>query len=76
MNAQLASYRTTATATRNRRQAAGLYPTNAHKAAFRKYMSGGAASLSRMELLSLATHPCLTEKQRLEFAWMAQGANA
>lgn len=76
MNTQLASYRTTAQATRSKRQAAGKYPTNAHKAAFRKYMAGGARSLSRLELLSLATHPCLTETQRHEFAWMAEGAGA
>lgn len=69
MNAQLASYRTTATATRQRRQAAGKYakPTAAQDAAFRRYISP-REELQAGDAALLATHPWLTVSQRAEFA--------
>lgn len=71
MNTQLASYRTTATATRQRRQAAGYYATAAHLAAGRKLINQGVTALTVDELETLSTHPFMSIRQREEFAALA-----
>lgn len=72
MNTQLASYRTTAQSTRQRRQAAGRYtrPTAAQDAAFRRYISP-RETLQDGDLAELAQHPWLTVSQRQAFAAQA-----
>lgn len=72
MNTQLASYRTTAQSTRQRRQAAGKYPTVAQKAAARKLISFGIVALSADELETLSKHPYFTGGQRSEYAIRAK----
>ncbi len=70
----LASYRTTATATRNRRQAKGCYakPTPEQDAAMKKLLTrGGEATLTVAEVRLLATHPDLTVSQRAKWLVIA-----
>jgi hypothetical protein len=67
----LNEYQRRALQTRKRRQAAGCYATPAQKAAFAKYMRGGADSLTQQDLEHLATNPCLTLNQRARFATLA-----
>jgi hypothetical protein len=65
-------YQQRAHATRAARQAAGRYPTRAHKAAFAKMIQrGGLRSLTADECEILATHPQLTFSQRATMVEMA-----
>lgn len=64
-----------AVATRARRQAAGKYPTAAHKLAFWKLMQrGGFQMLTKEDMLTLSSHPHLTVGQRQK--WSEAAARA
>lgn len=69
------TYQEKAHTTRKRRQAAGKYPTAAHRAAFHKLTQrGGFELLTKEDMLTLSTHPNLTQSERGKWATAAARA--